>query len=53
MLYEVITSEQGEILERSDIPVGYVHGVGSDLLPRVEERLAGCEVGDTVSYNFV
>ncbi len=43
-----ILSEQGEILERSDIPVGYVHGVGSDLLPRVEERLAGCEVGDTV-----
>ena len=43
-----ILSEQGEILERSDLPVGYVHGAGSSLIEKVEERLEGCDVGDTV-----
>ncbi len=43
-----ILSEEGEILERSDLPIGYVHGVGSQLIEQVEKRLDGCEVGDTV-----
>jgi FKBP-type peptidyl-prolyl cis-trans isomerase SlyD len=47
-----ILSEEGEILERSDLPIGYVHGVGSQLIEQVEKRLDGCEVGDTVEVTL-
>lgn len=43
-----ILSEEGEILERSDLPIGYVHGAGSQLIEQVEKRLEGREVGDIV-----
>nr|VFJ97420.1 MAG: FKBP-type peptidyl-prolyl cis-trans isomerase SlyD [Candidatus Kentron sp. H]VFJ98140.1 MAG: FKBP-type peptidyl-prolyl cis-trans isomerase SlyD [Candidatus Kentron sp. H]VFK02316.1 MAG: FKBP-type peptidyl-prolyl cis-trans isomerase SlyD [Candidatus Kentron sp. H] len=36
------------LLERTDIPVGYVHGAGSDLFAKIERSLEGCKVGDTV-----
>ena len=40
----------GDILERSDLAVGYVHGAdSSELLPKVEASLEGARVGDSVS----
>lgn len=37
-----------DVLERTDIPVGYVHGGHSDLFEKIERNLEGCVVGDTV-----
>jgi len=36
------------ILERTDIPVGYVHGGCSALFAKIERSLAGHKVGETV-----
>lgn len=47
-----ITDRSGSVLERIDLPVGYVHGGKSDLFPQVEERLDGCAVGDTVDVTL-
>jgi FKBP-type peptidyl-prolyl cis-trans isomerase SlyD len=35
---------QGELLEQSDVPLQYLHG-HEDIFPRIEEALAGKEVG--------
>ena len=37
----------GDFLEQSDFPIGYVHGAGFALLPKVEQALEGAEVGST------
>ena len=43
-----ILGEQGDILERSDLPMQYVHGAGSELLPKLERALEGKRVGDKI-----
>lgn len=43
-----ILGEQGEILERSDLPMQYVHGEQSELLPKLEHALEGRRTGDKV-----
>jgi FKBP-type peptidyl-prolyl cis-trans isomerase SlyD len=48
LTYEIKDSSNDGILERTDMPVGYVHGAGSDLFAKIERNLEGCEVGDTV-----
>ena len=45
--YEIV-STQGELLEKSDLPVGYVHRAGGPLLEKLEDGLDGCEVGASV-----
>ncbi len=47
-----ITDASGNVLERIDLPVGYVHGGKSNLFPQVEQRLDGCAVGDTVEVTL-
>ena len=47
-----IMSEAGEILERVDLPVNYVHGGGSGLFDKVELALDGQKVGDTVEVTL-
>ncbi len=47
-----ITDERGNVLERIDLPVGYVHGGKSNLFPQVEQSLDGCAVGDTVEVTL-
>ncbi len=47
-----ITGQSGEVLERIDLPVGYVHGGKSDLFPQIEQRLDGCTIGDTVEVTL-
>ncbi len=39
---------EGNILEQSDLPIGYVHGGHSDLIVKLEQALEGKKVGDTV-----
>ncbi len=43
-----IVSEDGEILEQSDIPVFYAHGGVNQMFPEVEAALEGHVVGDTI-----
>ncbi len=43
-----ILDESGVILEKSDIPVYYVHGWPNDMFPDVEEALDECELGAEV-----
>ncbi len=47
-----ITDRSGSVLERIDLPVGYVHGGRSNLFPQVEEQLDGCAVGNTVDVTL-
>jgi len=43
-----IRNESGEILEQSDLPIGYVHGTKSGLVEKVEMALEGMAAGETV-----
>lgn len=43
-----IKDEQGNLLEQSDMPIGYIHGAGSELLEKLEHALAGHGEGDVV-----
>ena len=52
LTYTIHDADDGELLERSDVPVGYVHGVGSDLFEKIEMALEGHAVGDTVKVTL-
>jgi len=43
-----ITDESGETVEQSDLPIGYVHGVDSDIIEKLELVMDGCSLGDKV-----
>ena len=43
-----ISDDTGNRVEHSDIPVGYIHGANSPILPRLGEVLSGRSVGDQV-----
>ncbi len=47
-----ITDSNGEVLERVDIPVKYIHGTNSGIFPKVEAALKGCSVGDQVTVEL-
>ena len=47
-----ITDEAGEQVERSDVPVAYVHGGRGTLLPKLEKTLSGHGVGDLVEVRI-
>jgi len=47
-----IYSPEGELLERSDLPVSYMHGGKNDMFERIEAALDGCAVGDEVQVDF-
>ncbi|CAK0751139.1 putative FKBP-type peptidyl-prolyl cis-trans isomerase SlyD [Gammaproteobacteria bacterium] len=42
----------GDFLEQSDLPIGYIHGVGGALFPKVEQALDGAEVGATIEVTL-
>jgi len=48
----LIKGEDGEIIEQNDVPVSYVHGVGSELLPALEVALDGHQVADIVKVSL-
>ncbi len=47
-----ILDERGEVMEQSDVPIGYVHGADSGLFEQVEEALTGARVGDRVEVTL-
>ena len=51
MTYELRDSD-GNILEKSDQPVSYLHGGYDNIFPRVEEEIHGKSVGDTIEISL-
>ncbi|MFK5986795.1 MAG: peptidylprolyl isomerase [Pseudomonadota bacterium] len=47
-----ITDDAGEIVERIDIPVKYIHGHNSGLFPKIEQALEGCIAGNEIEVNL-
>ena len=41
-----IFDQQGQVVEQSDLPIGYVHGADSGLFEAVEAALEGAQIGD-------
>lgn len=48
LTYEIRDASNDDILERTDVPVGYVHGGKSNLFTKIEHSLEGHKVDDTV-----
>lgn len=42
-----ILNKQGEVVEKSDIPMEYVHGADKRVFPLVMEAMEGTKIGDT------
>ncbi len=51
LTYSII-DENGEIKERIDIPVKYIHGRNSGLFPKIERALEGHSKGDRVEVSL-
>lgn len=47
-----ITDETGDILERIDLPINYIHGRNSQIIEKIEKALDGCQQGDAVSVSL-
>ncbi len=47
-----IRDPAGGVLERSDLPIGYVHGGKGELFEKLEASLDGRAVGDTVEVTL-
>jgi len=48
----LVRGEDGVTIEQNDVPVGYIHGVGSDFLSALENALDGHTVGDIVKVTI-
>lgn len=48
----VVTTDDGTTTEQSDVPIGYVHGGESGLLPKLEKSLEGSKVGDELEIEI-
>lgn len=51
LTYSII-GDGGDLFEQSDVPVGYVHGAGSDLFEQVESALDGVGIGARVEVTL-
>ena len=47
-----ILDASGELVEQSDLPIDYIHGVENAMFPKIEEALAGKEVGDSIEVTL-
>jgi FKBP-type peptidyl-prolyl cis-trans isomerase SlyD len=47
-----ITDEAGDVLERIDLPINYIHGRDSQLIEKIEQALEGHTIGDEVSVSI-
>jgi FKBP-type peptidyl-prolyl cis-trans isomerase SlyD len=47
-----IVDARGMVVEQHDIPVGYVHGADSGILPAIESAVDGHKVGDRVEITL-
>lgn len=48
----VILDNEGKLLEQSDLPLSYIHGVDGKMYPKVEQALAGTAIGDEVEVEL-
>ena len=48
----VILDKQGGVLEQSDLPMSYIHGVDGKMYPKVESALTGARVGDEIEVEL-
>jgi FKBP-type peptidyl-prolyl cis-trans isomerase SlyD len=48
-----ILDQAGNVVEQHDLPVGYVQGGNSGLLPSIESAIAGKRIGDRVEITLV
>jgi FKBP-type peptidyl-prolyl cis-trans isomerase SlyD len=44
----VILDSEGGVLEQSDLPMSYIHGVDGKMYPKVEAAMTGASVGDEI-----
>ena len=49
----VILDTEGRVLEQSDLPMSYIHGVDGKMYPKVEAAMAGAAVGDEVEVQLL
>lgn len=47
-----ITDASGEVLERIDLPIQYVHGRDSQVIEKIENALVGKQQGDELSVSL-
>ena len=47
-----ILDEKGEVVEQSDIPIDYIHGVDGRLFEKIEAALDGKTVGDSIDVSL-
>jgi len=47
-----ILDQRGMVVEQYDIPVGYVQGANSGILPAIESAVAGRKVGDRIEIKL-
>lgn len=47
-----ILDQAGNVIEQHDLPVGYVQGGNSGLLPSIESAVAGKKIGDRVEITL-
>lgn len=47
-----INNALGEIVERIDLPIAYIHGTDNQVIPVIERALAGASIGDTVELKL-
>jgi FKBP-type peptidyl-prolyl cis-trans isomerase SlyD len=48
----VILDTEGHVLEQSDLPMSYIHGVDGKMYPKVEAALTGAGIGDEVEVEL-
>ena len=46
--YSILDNTTGEILEQSDLPMSYMHGIDGKMYPKAVKALEGKKVDDTV-----
>ncbi len=51
--YSILDEENGEVLEKSDLPVAYVHQGHNNMFPEVEAVLDGKKSGDQVEVILI
>lgn len=47
-----ILDPEGQVVEQSDVPIGYVHGADSGLFEQVEAALEGAKAGDQLEVTL-
>lgn len=48
----VILGSDGGVLEQSDLPMSYIHGVDGKMYPKVETAMTGASIGDEVEVEL-